>query len=136
MTFIDNHCPACEGTSCRVLKKYVIHSGEERQLYKCNDCESCFSETKNTVLEGLKTPVFRIILILNSLSEGMGINAATRVFSVGKNSIYRWQERLSSLQQTLMLYSLCHSTIKFFLLDLDIRHKPTRSRKGPLYDLL
>ena len=34
--------------------------------------------------EGLKTPVFRIILILDALSEGMGINAATRVFSVGK----------------------------------------------------
>jgi transposase-like protein len=34
------------------FKKYVIRSGEERQLYKCNDCDSCFSETKNTVLEG------------------------------------------------------------------------------------
>ena len=51
-------------------------------------------------------------MILNALSEGMGINAATRVFSVGKNSIYRWQERLSSLQQTLMLYSLCRQFIQ------------------------
>ncbi|CAK8721047.1 IS1 family transposase [Candidatus Electrothrix gigas] len=66
----------------------------------------------NTVLEGLKTPVFRIIMILNALSEGLGINAATRVFSVGKNSIYRWQERLSSLQQTLMLYSLCQKFLQ------------------------
>ena len=32
------------------FKKYVIRSGEERQLYKCNDCDSCFSETRNTVL--------------------------------------------------------------------------------------
>ncbi len=91
------------------FKKYVIRSGEERQLYKCNDCDSCFSETRNTVLEGLKTPVFRIVMIMTALSEGLGINAATRVFSVGKNSIYRWEERLSSLQQTLMLYSLCRS---------------------------
>ncbi len=52
------------------------------------------------------------MMILNALSEGMGINAATRVFSVGKNSIYRWQERLSSLQQTLMLYSLCQQFIQ------------------------
>jgi len=94
------------------FKKYVIRSGEERQLYKCNACDSCFSETKNTVPEGLKTPVFRIIMILNALSEGMGINAVTRVFFVGKNSIYRWQERLSSLQQTLMLYSLCRQFIQ------------------------
>lgn len=70
------------------FKKYVIRSREERQLYKCNDC---FSETRNTVLEELKTPVFRIITILTALSEGMGINATTRVFSVEKNSIYRWQ---------------------------------------------
>ncbi|WYD80841.1 MAG: hypothetical protein V8K32_00295 [Candidatus Electrothrix gigas] len=51
-------------------------------------------------------------MILNALSEGLGINAATRVFSVGKNSIYRWQERLSSLQQTLMLYSLCQKFLQ------------------------
>ncbi len=51
MSFINNHCPRCKGTSYRVLKKYVICSGEERHLYKCNDC--CFSETKNMVLEGL-----------------------------------------------------------------------------------
>ncbi|MCI5165000.1 MAG: hypothetical protein D3903_02655 [Candidatus Electrothrix sp. GM3_4] len=50
-------------------------------------------------------------MILTALSEGLGINAATRVFSVKKNSIYRWQNRLSSLQQTLMLYSLCHQFI-------------------------
>ena len=45
----------------------------------------------------------------------MGINATTRVFSVGKNSIYRWQNRLSSLQQTLMLYSLCHQFIQLIV---------------------
>ncbi|MCI5149541.1 MAG: hypothetical protein D3916_09170, partial [Candidatus Electrothrix sp. MAN1_4] len=49
-----------------------------------------------------------IIMILTALSEGMGINALTRTFSVGKNSIYRWQERLSFLQKTLFLYSICH----------------------------
>ncbi|WLE97885.1 MAG: IS1 family transposase [Candidatus Electrothrix communis] len=67
------------------------------------------------MLEGLKTPVFRIIMILTALSEGLGINAATRVFSVGKNSIYRWQNRLSSLQQTLMLYSLCQQFIQLIV---------------------
>ena len=94
------------------FKKYVIHSGEERQLYICNDCNCLFSETKNTVPEGLRTPVSRITMILTALSEGMGINALTGTFSVGKNSIYRWLERLSSLQQALMLYSLCHQFVQ------------------------
>jgi transposase-like protein len=51
--------------------------------------------------EGLKTPVFRIIMILTALSEGMGVNAVTRVFSVGKNSIYRWLNRLSCFTANL-----------------------------------
>ena len=94
------------------FKKYVIRSGEERQLYIYNDCNRLFSETKNTVPEGLRTPVSRITMILTALSEGMGINALTGTFSVGKNSIYRWLERLSSLQQALMLYSLCHQFVQ------------------------
>ena len=68
------------------FKKYVIRSGEERHLYKCNDCDSCFSETINTVLEDLRTSISRIIMILTALSEGMGINALTRTFFAGKNT--------------------------------------------------
>lgn len=94
----------------------MIRGGEERQLYKCDDCGKCFSETTNTVLAGLRTPVSRIIMILTALlSEGNGINAVTRIFFVGKNSIYRWQERFSSLQQTLLLYSLCHQFVQLII---------------------
>jgi len=88
---------------------------EVRQLYKCDDCGCCFSETRNTVIEGLRTPVSRIIIILTALTEGCGVNAVTRIFSVGKNSLYRWQERLSALQQTLLLYSLCHQFIQLMI---------------------
>ena len=38
----------------------------------------------------------------------MGINAAARLYGVGKNSIYRWQKRLSGMKQTLLLYALTH----------------------------
>ena len=38
----------------------------------------------------------------------MGINAAARLYGVSKNSIYRWQERLSGVKQTLLLYALTH----------------------------
>ena len=85
----------------------MIRGGEERQLYKCMDCGTCFSETTNTVLEGLRTPVSRIIMVLTALLyEGTGINSVARIFHVGKNSIYRWLERFSSLQQTLMVSCL------------------------------
>ena len=116
MNFIKkNSCPNCGVNSCQELKKYMIRDGDLRQLYKCNDCGCCFSETKNTVIEGLRTPISRIIMVLTSLAEGTGINAITRIFFVGKNSIYRWQERLSSLQQTMMMYSLCHQFIQLVI---------------------
>jgi hypothetical protein len=31
---------------------------------------------------------------------------------VGKNTIYRWQERLSQLKETLLLFSLCHQFLQ------------------------
>jgi len=43
----------------------------------------------------LKTPIAVIVQVLSALTEGMGINAVTRLSGVSKNSIYRWQERLS-----------------------------------------
>jgi transposase-like protein len=91
----------------RILGDTKLKAGTVRQLYYCPDCKSYFSETQNTALAHLKTPISRIVLILQSLNEGQGINAVCRVFEVSKNSIYRWQERLSGLKSTLMLYALC-----------------------------
>ena len=47
----------------------------------------------------LKTPIALVVQVLAALTEGVGINAATRLYGVSKNSIYRWQERLSSLKK-------------------------------------
>ena len=49
-----------------------------------------------------------MVHVLSALTEGMGINAAARLYGVSKNSLYRWQERLSGLKQTLLLYALTH----------------------------
>ena len=47
----------------------------------------------------LKTPLSVIVQVLAALTEGVGINAATRLYGVSKNSIYRWQVRLSGLKK-------------------------------------
>jgi transposase-like protein len=108
----DNDCPDCGSKRVNDHKKYQIKTGEERQIRYCEDCERYFSETKHTFLFRLRTEISQIILILGELTEGQGINAVTRTFHVGKNSIYRWQERLSNLKETLSLYTLCHQFIK------------------------
>ena len=104
----SDRCPECKQTSIYPQSRYQIKNGESRQLYYCETCKHCFSETRGTALFGLHTLISRILLILDSLTEGMAINALCRVHHVSKNSLYRWQERLSSLKETLLLYALCH----------------------------
>ena len=107
-----NKCLDCRSPKIRDLKKYQIQTKEERQLYYCDECETYFSETKHTFLFGLRTSISRISLVLSSLTEGQEINALTRIYGVSKNSIYRWQERLSGLKETLLLYALCHQFLQ------------------------
>jgi transposase-like protein len=65
----------------------------------CSSCDRAFSETRHTPLAQLKTPIAVIVHVLAALTEGGGINAATRLYGVSKNSLYRWQERLSGLKK-------------------------------------
>ena len=38
-----------------------------------------------------------------------------RLYGVSKNSIYRWQERLSGLKKTLLLFALTHQFLQQFI---------------------
>ena len=111
MSLFELCCPECSSENIKPHCTYKVHE-EERQIYRCTDCDNYFSETKNTPIEGLRTPLSRIIRILDSLNEGLGINATCRVFNVSKNSIYRWMNRLANLKQTLLIYALCHQFIQ------------------------
>jgi hypothetical protein len=68
-----------------------------------------FSETKGTFLEGLKKPMSLIVKVLNSRSEGMGLNAACRVFEIAKNTLLDWELRFADLKDTLMMYALMNT---------------------------
>ena len=112
MSLSERHCPACNTTNFKAHTTYIVNQGEQRTLYHCQECGDYFSETKNTPLEGLKTPISRISLVLEAINDGMGLNAACRTFHVGKNSIKRWLSRLGNLKETLLLYALCHQFIE------------------------
>jgi hypothetical protein len=74
------------------------------------------------------------VLILQALNEGLGVNAVCRSFHVGKNSLYRWQERLSDLKPTLLLYPLCHQFLNLVVegdeLYTKVKNCPPRMLKG------
>ena len=98
MTFIQMRCPYCDGKNVEEQNTYTIKCGAPRTMYHCSSCKRAFSETRNTPIAQLKTPIAIVVPVLAALTEGLGINAATRLYGVSKNSIYRWQERLSGLK--------------------------------------
>ncbi len=106
--FETNTCFSCQSENISVHTRYTIQSGEERSIRFCKDCGEYFSETKNTPLAGLSTPLSKIREVIDALNEGMGINAASRTFRVSKTSIYTWMDKIADLKQILLLYALCH----------------------------
>src|SRR5712691_3318705 len=90
MTFIQMRCPYCDGKNVEEQNTYTIKCGAPRTMYHCAPCERAFSETSNTPIAQLKTPIAIVVQVLAALTEGLGINAATRLYGVSKNSIYRW----------------------------------------------
>ena len=68
-------------------------------MYHGASCGGSFADTKQTPLAHWKTPLSVLVQVLSALTEGVGINAATRLYGVSKNSIYRWQERLSGVKK-------------------------------------
>jgi transposase-like protein len=99
MALTQMRCADCGGKNVEGYRTYTIKDGEQRTMYHGASCGCSFSETKHTPLAPLKTPVSVIVQILSALTAGVGINAATRLSGVSKNSIYRWQERLSGVKQ-------------------------------------
>ena len=72
MSLSQRHCPECNSENFKRHCRYSIKSGEPRTLFVCQDCSNYFSETKNTPLAGLKTPVSRISQVLEAINDGMG----------------------------------------------------------------
>jgi transposase-like protein len=99
MTLTQRRCPYCDGKNVEQQRTYTIKSGTPRTMYHCASCPRTFSETRHTPLAQLKTPIALVVQVLAALTEGVGINAATRLYGVSTNSIYRWQERLSGVKK-------------------------------------
>ena len=72
-------------------------------------------EPKNTLLEGLKTPVSVIWQVIKARTEGMGLNAATRTFNKAKNTILAWERKFIDLYQVLYLYALVHEFLELVI---------------------
>ncbi len=112
---LKKHCPTCQSQALKPHTTYSTKSNGQRTIFLCKDCGAYFSETKNTLLEGLRTPLSKIWEVLDARTEGMGLNAAARVFHKGKQTIIEWEQRFGGLQQVLLLYALMHQFLEFVI---------------------
>ena len=64
MELLRLKCPVCHSADIRYHAPYTTKNHGSRVMYKCATCPASFSETKNTLFEGLKTPVSVIWQVL------------------------------------------------------------------------
>jgi transposase-like protein len=115
MELLQLKCPSCKSYYIHSHTPYSTKNHGVRVIYQCQSCLDSFSETKNTLMEGLKTPVSMIWIVINARTDGMGLNAATRTFEFAKNTILSWERKFSDLPQVLFLYTLIHEFIEVII---------------------
>ncbi len=108
MELLRLKCPACHSLDIQYHSPYTTKNHGGRAIYKCHNCPAYFSETKHTLLEGLKTPVSVIWQVIKARTDGLGLNAATRTFDKAKNTILAWERKFVDLHRVLFLYTLVH----------------------------
>lgn len=124
------NCPHCHSEQVKASHRYQTQHNGERTLHVCQDCGCYFSETYGTPIAGLTTPLSEIIKVLKARTEGMGLNAAVRVFGFAKNTILNWERRLSSLEETLFLYALVHQFLQLIIEGDELYTKVNRNEKA------
>ena len=115
MQLLQLKCPTCQSYDIHSHTPYTTKHHGVRVIYQCKGCLDYFSETKNTFMEGLKTPLSMIWLVIKARTDGIGLNAATRTFEVAKNTILSWERKFSHLHRVLFLYTLVHEFIEVII---------------------
>jgi hypothetical protein len=116
----------CGGKEVEICRTSTLKQGEQRTLSSCSACDRSVSDTTHTPLASLNTPISVLVHVLSALTEGMGSNAAARLYGVSKHSLYRWPERLSGVKQTLWLSALTHQCLHHVIAGDEL---DTRGRK-------
>src|SRR5215467_6172811 len=93
-TRTQRRCPYGGGKNVAAQRLYTSPCGAPRTMDHCSCWERAFSETRPTPLAPLQTPMARVVPVVAALTEGGGINAATRLYGVSQIRISRWPERL------------------------------------------
>lgn len=115
MELCSQTCVVCGSPNCKVFSTYQTKVDGNRNLLKCLDCDSTFSETSHSFLHNLKTPVSKIAMVLNARTEGMSFNATCRVHHISGHTLQDWERKFGSVQEILLLYSLTQTFLSLII---------------------
>jgi transposase-like protein len=93
------HCPFCNSESYKIHQR---NSHACNTIYRCMDCDRCFSERRFTGYSGLKLAPEKITQIVNCLVEGVSIRATSRLVGVEKKTVIRVMLHAAKLCQRVM----------------------------------
>ena len=84
----------CDNPSCSCYNKVGVdnirtNSRAKGQVY-CNRCKNIWVVTKGTMFFDLRTPIDKVIKVLQCLARGMGVNNTCRQENVTADSILEW----------------------------------------------
>jgi hypothetical protein len=84
----------CDNSSCKCFNKVgagniKINSRAKGQVY-CNVCKTIWVITKGTVFFDLRTPINKVIKVLQCLARGMGLNNTCRQENVSAETTLSW----------------------------------------------
>ena len=74
-----------------------------------------FPRRKIPFLGGLKTPLSQVWQVLEARTEGMGLNAAVRVFKDAKNTVFAWERTCEDMHQVLLVSSLIQTFLQMVI---------------------
>ena len=106
MELLRRQCPVCHSADIHYHAPYATKNHGSRVMDPWAPCPACFSETKNTLLEGVKTPVRVLWHVVQARPAGLGCKAAARTVEKAKNTILAWARTVLALQQVLLLEAL------------------------------
>ena len=87
----------CDNSSCSCynqvgIDNIRINSRSKGQVY-CNCCKNMWVLTKGTMFFDLRTPIDKVIKVLQCLVRGMGLNNTCRQEEVTADSVLAWIEK-------------------------------------------
>ena len=118
----NNYCPnkECEYYGWLSLGNIIANGrpnrGRSRQL-KCKVCKKCFMETQGTIFYGKKTDPKIIWQVITALAEGVGLQAASRIFKIKVETISKWLQEAARHAEAVNNYLLHEVEVQQVQLD-------------------